>query len=538
VTIQTQARAVPRQRGLDETWEQLADGLFTYCLSVLCDQDEAVAAMRDVRRLSVRHRRRLRQPALLRAWMYALARHCCLLRMERDEPARREQQGVGRHTVRHSHLSRLAWPEAAGTTPAQREALELSGRHGLDTTELAAVLDLRPEGARVLLATAVCEVERTAAALIVLDIEDCPELRRLGRGRGPVLGPALRGELVRHLDSCPTCRGTAERAAAHGPWPGTLRAPGALPIVPAPAELLRGPVADGFLSQFGRRDDHPQEPRFDRRGFPVHRTGRSERAAALRQRAVAGSVIAAVVAAPVVALWSTHHHRHLVEADPVSAISVEVPQTAAPPPGPAPTAPGGALGPGRHGAGVGPSGSVNVASTAVAHAPAVSSRAAAPPAPARLQVTAADVGGRTLITLTDTGGTALTWQAATPAPWLRLSRDQGTLEPQGRITVLVTVDEALLPSGPWTAQVTVQPVGAVVTLQGPGADGGRRGIPTPSQTPTPTPTPTPSPTPSSSPSPSPSASASPSASPSASGSAPASAPASAAPQGRHRRPAG
>ena len=545
MTIQTQARAVPRQRGLDETWEQLADGLFTYCLSVLCDQDDAVAAMLDVRRLAARHRRRLRRPALLRAWFYALARYCCLVRMEREAGSAtrpKAQQRVGRHSVRHAHLSRLAWPEAAGTTPAQREALELTGRHGLSAAELAAVLDLRPEAASALLAQAVCEVERTAAALIVLDVEDCPELRRLGSERGPVLGPALRGELVRHLDTCPTCRGTAERAAALGPWPGTLRAPGALPILGAPGELLQGPVAGGILTQFGRRDDHDREPRFDRRGFPVHRSERSERAAMLRQRAVAGSVIAAVVAAPVVALWTTHHHRHLlVAASPVSAISVEMPQQqdAVPPAEPAEAAAG--LGTGRRGAGVGPAATPAAAGpAAAATAPAAAGGAAPAPvaAPARLAVSASEVGGRTLITLTDSGGTAVAWQASTPAPWLRLSRDEGTLQPGATITVLVTVDEALTPAGPWSAQLTIRPAGAVVTLKGPGTG---RSTPPPSSSPAPSQPPGATPTPSASAggsaSAAPTTSASPSApSASASNSVPASE--SVGQHGRHRRPPG
>ncbi|MCU7824087.1 sigma-70 family RNA polymerase sigma factor, partial [Kitasatospora sp. DSM 101779] len=61
---------------------QHVDGLFTYCLSVLCEHDAAVAAVAEVRDLALRHGARLADPALRRAWLYALARHCCLRRLE------------------------------------------------------------------------------------------------------------------------------------------------------------------------------------------------------------------------------------------------------------------------------------------------------------------------------------------------------------------------------------------------------------------------------------------------------------------------
>ncbi|WP_042366239.1 RNA polymerase sigma factor, partial [Streptacidiphilus neutrinimicus] len=262
--------------------DQLADALFSYCLSVLCDQDAAVAAVRQTRRLAARHRRRLRRPESERAWLYALARYVCLVRLE----ARAEDGGarpVTESAAARSRLARLAWPEAAGTSPAQREALELAGRHSLENEEIAAVLGVRAETAGVLLTQGSCEVERTAAALSVLTADACPELSRLGRGRGPVLGRALRNELVRHLDDCPTCRGTAERGAAEGPWPGAFRAAGSLPLVHLPRAALRAA---------GEVEDVP-EPRFDRRGFPVHaapvrppqRAHHRDQVAVVRQRA-------------------------------------------------------------------------------------------------------------------------------------------------------------------------------------------------------------------------------------------------------------
>ncbi|WP_435693998.1 hypothetical protein, partial [Streptosporangium nondiastaticum] len=58
------------------------DGLFTYCLSVLCEHDAATAALGEV--LALAEKRADRAPAdddLRRPWLYALARWACLRRL-------------------------------------------------------------------------------------------------------------------------------------------------------------------------------------------------------------------------------------------------------------------------------------------------------------------------------------------------------------------------------------------------------------------------------------------------------------------------
>ncbi|MFD0571580.1 RNA polymerase sigma factor [Kitasatospora gansuensis] len=242
-------------------YDQYADGLFTYCLSVLCEHDATVAAVREVRDLALRHGERLADPALRRAWLYSLARHCCL---------RRLAEGLVAPGPEHrAELASLAWPEAAGTPPEQREALELAVRHRLGPDEVAAVLGLSRAAGDELLAAAEAEVWRTRVALLVLGVGSCPVLAELG-GAGAeswrewVLGPALRRELVRHVVDCPTCRGTAERVS--GELGRGLAALPGLPLLPAPEELRARMVS--------RRPAGPEEGalRFDQRGFPA--TGR------------------------------------------------------------------------------------------------------------------------------------------------------------------------------------------------------------------------------------------------------------------------
>nr|BFD91944.1 hypothetical protein KitaXyl93_33040 [Kitasatospora sp. Xyl93] len=557
------------------------DGLFTYCLSVLCEHDAAADALREVRELARRHGARLAEPGLLRAWLFSLARYCCLRRLAGDGP---DVTGTGAGRApgaepdeteaarRRRELSSLAWPEAAGTDPEQREALELSVRHRLTPLEVAAVLGLPFERTRALLAGAEAEVARTRAALLVLGVGSCPELDRLGGAgaeswRDWVLGPALRRELVQHVVDCPTCRGTAERVAASEAAEGAAGLSG-LALLRAPADLSGAAAVTGSVTGAAAARGAEPGPRFDQGGFPRHRAPDAGRGLAVRRRVVTTGVLAAVLAAPVVALWAGH--RGGGGAGSAAAVSaVRVDETGRPTgqrPRPAvdgPAGPGASRMPGMElaGAGAGMAGGGAGAGGAetllpefprllfqgavipvpthgatpldgpglvAAPAPSVdraSATGTGDPAPAGLlTVEAGEYGNRTVLTLTNSGTTEIRWHAVTEADWLRLSRDSGTLAPGQRITVIVTVDEDRAPTTPWTARIALPPSQAVVTLEGgPHNRGGSATSPvdpSPSSTPPSTPPTTPVPTGSATASPttSPTASGSPTSSPSPSSS--------------------
>ncbi|NXY99741.1 hypothetical protein HYE82_36330, partial [Streptomyces sp. BR123] len=475
--------------------EPYLDGLFTYCLSVLCDHDTATDALAEVLAVAERHPGRCPDEGYRRAWLYALARWACVRRMteqRRGRPgahsARRTpehagaERAPGAHRSQGSHrspdvyayqrteLARLAWPEAAGTTPEQREALELAVRHRLGVPELAAVLGTPPATARELLAGAACEVERTRAALAAVETGGCPSVSRLTDEGQLLLSTALRAELVRHVDNCPRCRRAAERAGAAAPWPGSCGIDAALPLVQAPRAAVHAAM------QRTGRGRRPAVPRFNRTGFPTDPRDRAARRDRLRARAVTTTVVATVVAAPLLALWAAYRgapdtgepagaesgisasdsdippHR---DGRPMRAYENAGAGLAARTPG----FPAGTPGPGRDV-------SVQVISAGPSAAPD------GPGAPGRLTVAAAPYGGTTVLTLTASGGAPVDWQLRSDAPWLRASRTAGTLAPGESVTLHVTVDPGTEPAGPWPARVAVDPGGAVVAIRG-------RGRPTP-----------------------------------------------------------
>ncbi|WP_443332989.1 hypothetical protein [Streptomyces sp. AA1529] len=337
------------------------NGLFTYCLAALSEHESALAALGEALALADRQRARGRAPEgehALRPWLYALARWVCARwladqrageRAGRPASVAREcaagpaaaRRGAGTRAAvrppapaasplrppasptaeraapfgdggpgpaghlpsrvrRRRELAALAWPEAAGTSPVQREALELSVRHGLSAAQIAAILSLPPAAAEDLLLHAACEVERTRAALHVVESGGCAVVARLAGDERLLLGTALRRELLEHVDECPQCRRAAERAMAGVSWPGTAPASAELAVVAVPRPAVEAAVA------LARRARAQRTPRFDRAGYPQREQPRPARRDRLRSRALTSTVVAAVLAAPVVALWAAY----------------------------------------------------------------------------------------------------------------------------------------------------------------------------------------------------------------------------------------
>ncbi|MEU7315610.1 hypothetical protein [Streptomyces sp. NPDC007083] len=362
------------------------NGLFTYCLAVLREHESALAALGETLALADRRRGRGRAPEgehALRPWLYALTRWVCARRLADQRAGERPEcgasvvrecaagpavarRGAGTRAAgrppapaasppassassassaaervallgdgspgpaghlpssvrRRRELAALDWPEAAGTSPVQREALELSVRHGLSAAQVAAVLSLSPAAAEELLLHAACEVERTRAALRVVESGGCAVVAQLAGDERLLLGTALRRELVEHVDECPQCRRAAERAMAGVSWPGTAPASAALPVVAVPRPAVEAAVA------LARRARAQRTPRFDRAGYPQREHARRPvRRDRLRSRALTSTVVAAVLAAPVIALWAAYRGAP-VTGEPQADRSATAPDTA------------------------------------------------------------------------------------------------------------------------------------------------------------------------------------------------------------------
>ncbi|MBQ0988367.1 hypothetical protein KBZ10_28435 [Streptomyces sp. F63] len=520
--------------GAGARYEPYLDGLFTYCLAALCEHDAATAVLGEVlAHAERRHRRSPAEPERQRSRLYALARWACLrhlaVRPRRPAAARTAgpsaPHGPSAHgggdgpcdralaaetaARRRRELSTLVWPEAAGTTREQREALELAVRHRLTPPEIAAVLGLDEERARSLLTAGAREVERTRTALAVLEGGGCPSANRLAGDVRALMGSDLRRELLRHIQHCDDCRPTVRQrppADGSGHTGSGITAAGALPLVPAPRAAAAAAMRAALRAR--PRDTPTGRPRYDRQGLPVDPVRLAARRRTVRRRAATAAVVAAAVAAPVFALWAAYRGAPPGQdryAGPVSAAEDGRPGAHPYDPADGTHGTGGVPGGGDRagnrppgGPGAGGDDKNGGDTTAREDDPSGTERAGDGSSGgegdgARLTVGSRRDGDGTLITLTASGSTPVDWSARTDAPWLRLSGTGGTLRPGRSVTVTVTVDRARQPNGAWTGRVTIGPSGAVVTVTGRGAPSGPGGAQQPSPTSPADPDPAPSP---------------------------------------------
>ncbi len=232
-----------------------ADGLHTLCLSMARNHDAAAEALYATFAIADQYAgqyisARPGESSSLRARLYAIARAECLRLLRGQRP--RALRGLAKPsvewpagheadeavadlelTLRQAELQSLAWPEAHGLEPRQREVLELSIRHGLSRDEIAVVLGTSAETADGLLRQARDELRRSLTALTVAQRNDysCDQLTALvGPNWNGRLTSALRSGLLRHIDRCPECR--TQRDTVEVP-----ELPSLLPLVPAPRAL-------------------------------------------------------------------------------------------------------------------------------------------------------------------------------------------------------------------------------------------------------------------------------------------------------------
>lgn len=105
--------------------EPCLDGLFTYCLSVLCDHDAAIAALADVLTLAERRGRHLPDASGdRRAWLYALARWACL--RELAEIRQKPQVTHAAYRVVRQRAARTATAPAVSEEVREQRRRELA----------------------------------------------------------------------------------------------------------------------------------------------------------------------------------------------------------------------------------------------------------------------------------------------------------------------------------------------------------------------------------------------------------------------------
>ncbi|SEH02498.1 RNA polymerase sigma factor, sigma-70 family [Nonomuraea solani] len=242
-------------------YDSYGERLHDYAHSLSEPADVAADAVHDALVTAQGCVARLKEPARLRAWLYALTRFQVRARLaHRAGPTPSQPEP-------DSELSGQVYETLGELRRSEREILELSLRHGLTPAEAGAVLGLTSRQTAARLARARDHLENAAAAVVLARTgrAHCPDLSAmLDSWEGP-LTPLLRRRLSGHVGGCEVCTEGRHRHVS------AARLLEMVPVAYPPLSLRRrvidtcvNPERDQTRTLITDRGDS-----FDRTGFPV-----------------------------------------------------------------------------------------------------------------------------------------------------------------------------------------------------------------------------------------------------------------------------
>ncbi|MEV1173629.1 sigma factor-like helix-turn-helix DNA-binding protein [Nonomuraea sp. NPDC049784] len=265
---------------------------------------------------------RLKEPARLRAWLYALTRFQVQARLAHRTPA----EGMPLPALEEHddpELADLVHETLGELSRSEREVLELSLRHGLTPAEVGAVLGLTSRQAAGRLDRARDHLENAAAAVVLARTgrAHCPDLSAMVDSWEGPLTPLLRRRLSGHISGCEVCTEGRHRQVS------AARLLDMVPVAFPPISLRRrvidtcvNPERDQTRTLITDRGDS-----FDKTGFPVAVEHRSRRRRPRRLAPVllAGACVLAATGAMVAINGSDASNSTPMRAAPSPTASVE-----------------------------------------------------------------------------------------------------------------------------------------------------------------------------------------------------------------------
>lgn len=233
-------------------YDRYADRVHAFATSVLRDEHEAADVTQDTFVVAARRLDQLRDPAKLRPWLFAVARHESFRRAKArkrtvlvDAVDEADQQAATERTaedvVTGQDAASIVHDAAAGLTERDRAVLDLSLRHGLQGEELGKAMGISSGHASVLAGRVRDRVEKSLGALLVarLGRDDCADLQEVLGDWDGSFSPLVRKRVARHVERCSVCSATRKKVAS----PAALLS--ATPVLAAPA-ALRGRALEAF----------------------------------------------------------------------------------------------------------------------------------------------------------------------------------------------------------------------------------------------------------------------------------------------------
>ncbi|HWJ67030.1 MAG TPA: sigma-70 family RNA polymerase sigma factor [Nocardioides sp.] len=442
-------------------YERYADRLWDFAFSMLRNREEASDCVADSFVVMAEKVGQLRDPSRLRPWLYAVVRNECLrtlrgrareahddewLEAMPDQAAGPEEQ-VAREDLQ-DELRELVWAAVEGLNDRDRVLIDLHLRQGLEGSDLAVAMDVTPSNAYVMLSRARDQVERSLGALLIArrGSDACSELAGVLRDWDGRFSPLVRKRVARHIDGCDVCETSRK-------------------LMVSPLALLAGVPA--FAAPAGLRDRVLGDERLV--GYYVDGAGgagglgaadrsRDRRRGVLANLLVLLLVVLLVLGAGLAVVLWPDGARDLAAVDTPSGTTPAAPPstpTATPSttPSAAPSTAGTTV--------TEPSGSTSSATTATTDV-TVAAPAELAASTRTLRLGSRDSAGT--VRLTNTGGTALTFDADPRAGWLSASPGGGRLAPGASTALRISADRSGLSEGSHSGQVVVSSDGGDVAI--------------------------------------------------------------------------
>ena len=452
-------------------YDRYADRLHDFAHSLLRHREEAADSVADAFVIMAERLEQLREPELLRPWLYAVVRRECLRRLRardrqafepEDRLAAMAEQGPGpSQRAEQASLRTLLADAAAGLNDRDRSVLDLHLRHGLEGAELGAAIGETPERTYTLMHRLREQVGRSLGALLVArqGRDDCPGLTDVLKDWDGLFSPLVRKRVARHVDGCLVC----ERRRA------VLVAPGALlsvaPLVAAPLALRERVLDDPRLVGFWTDGTSSPDPCPGVAPGVAHE--RRRRSGAPR-RTMTAAVVLLVLGGLLALRWpSTTDDPELSEGSPTLPETVETTtgmSTAAPPTTSRPLTPTSTSQaqptPRRTPRPEASAEATSDAPPSPPPSPTPQPTATPQPSPGSLEVSTPllDLGpdtSRARLIVTNTGGRAVDFAVAPQATWVGATPGAGSLAPGASQQVLVEVSRGELDEGVSTSRVRV-----------------------------------------------------------------------------------
>jgi RNA polymerase sigma factor (sigma-70 family) len=207
-----------------QIYDRYAYRLLGFCQSMLRTRVDAEDCLQDVFVVAATRLADLREPALLRSWLFSVAGHECLGRIDRRKKEVLLDAVPDRATLDpdspanaalDAEPATLLRDATAGLSYRDRLLLELADRQRLSGDELAVAIGVPRSAAYTLLARARATAKKSIRALLVARTgrQRCAELNGMLGDWDGELTTLRRKRIAHHIDKCAVCTAHRDRVA-------------------------------------------------------------------------------------------------------------------------------------------------------------------------------------------------------------------------------------------------------------------------------------------------------------------------------------